>query len=313
LRFGHTIGAFSPVKSGEGRAIIEDLIDGTIDDRPGVCPEGLPDAIKGLLKGMYENYDHFDREVKKWETSVLQCIKGMQWPVSYDKSIQGKVLLSYLTSVPGVGEITAVSWLVNIVNPARFHNAKAVGAFAGCDPSLKISAGKITHHTRRSGNVQLHTALLQAAQGLMIRRNEPIGRWGFNLSKHQAKGGWKKSVNAVARRLATALYYVHSKAENFDYSQYKFTDLPAVPFMRIQEMALPTRTMNLLMKLGYTDSVSLIAAYYADLSLQKGVGQSCLNQIKNWISIYTSASKLKGKSLADQNDKSLPNKRGKPS
>jgi hypothetical protein len=130
----------------------------------------------------------------------------------------------------------------------------------------------------------------------MIRRNEPIGKWAFNLSRRHSHGGWKKGVNAASRRLSHALYYVHLKGEAFSYKGYHMLDLPNVPHLPIADMGFNPRIVTILTKFGYTHSTDVVSAYYADLAAQKGVGEKCLQAIRHWINIMTSASRSSVKS-----------------
>ena len=128
-------------------------------------------------------------------------------------------MLRILTTAPAIGELSAAVWLAYIVTPNRFPNAKAVAAYCGLDPSLKISAKKVTSTVKRGGNKLLHKALCMCASILIKNHNEMFGRWGYNL--YCQTGRWKKDTNAVARKLAVALYYMQSSGQMFSYEKYK--------------------------------------------------------------------------------------------
>ena len=146
--------------------------------------------------------------------------KSISWETG-SGTIRGSELFRLLLTVPGVGEVTALTWLGEVCETKRFPNAKALAAFCGCDPSLKVSAGKVTAMVRRKGNAGMKRALIQAARMLLTRRSEAFGRWGFSIYKRRGKGGWFKAVGAVARRSVQALYWVHRKGEVFSYAQYE--------------------------------------------------------------------------------------------
>ena len=91
-------------------------------------------------------------------------------------------MLRILESAPGIGRQTAILWMSAIVDPVRFPNAKAIAAYCGCDPSLKVSAGKVTSTVKRKGNPELHGALCRAAASLVKAHKEPFGKWGYNIA-----------------------------------------------------------------------------------------------------------------------------------
>jgi hypothetical protein len=127
-------------------------------------------------------------------------------------------MIRILSTAPQIGELTAVIWLARIVTPRRFRNAKALSAYCGLDPSLKISAGKVTSTVMRGGSKPLHKALNMSAHRLISRHNEMFGIWGYNLQLQTGKK--KKASNAVARKLSVALYYMMKTGTEFSYEKY---------------------------------------------------------------------------------------------
>jgi len=285
LRFGHTLGAQMSVASDQGRAISEDLCAGVIPVRPGVCPYGLPVEIRPVLASMYEQYDFFDQKAKYFEQACLTYVKGVTWSCADGRAITGTDLFPLLCSIPGIGPVSALVWLIEVVDPRRFATAKACAAYCGSDPSVRVSAGKVTSTQRRGGNTRMHLALLKSAQNVINHHNEPFGRWAYNLMKRTTKGGYKKAVNALARRLAMALFYVHAKGERFSYEKYTLVDIPNVPDMALEEMGLDTRFVRKLQALGFTTSREVVAAYKTTLAAEKGIGNKCLNAILHWINV----------------------------
>jgi hypothetical protein len=189
-------------------------------------------------------------------------------------------------SVPGVGQTTAMTWLAEVCDPRRFTDAKEVSAYSGCDPSLKVSAGKVTSHTRRRGNLRLHWALVQAATGLLRRPGTPLAQWGLSLQGRHKKGGYRKATGALARRLAVMLWHVHRLGVKFDPSKYCFEAVPPVPCVPIAAMGLAPRVTALLA--GYGDSRAAAAAYYkGHLASLPGFGPAAMQALGKWIHEHT--------------------------
>jgi transposase len=106
-----------------------------------------------------------------------------------------------LMSAPGVGAITALTYVGTVEDPLLFQGARAVGAWLGLTPrryqSGQIDAmGRIT----RCGDPLLRTALYEAANQVLTRSrlDSALKRWGLML---KARNGHKK-----ARKLAGILH-----------------------------------------------------------------------------------------------------------
>ena len=93
-----------------------------------------------------------------------------------------------------------------------------MNAYSSLDPSLRISAGKVTSTKKRGGCRILHTALVRSADRIIRAHSEGFGRWGFLMAK--SSGRWRKATNAVGRKINTALYYMLMTRQEFSYEKY---------------------------------------------------------------------------------------------
>jgi hypothetical protein len=176
--------------------------------------------------------------------------------------------------------------MARIVTPRRFPNKKALAAYCALDPSLKVSAGKVTSTVKRGGCKDLHSMLCQAASNLVRRHNEPFGRWGYNIAVKS--GRWKKGISAVARKLAVALYYISIRGESFSYEKYKIMTEPDVIDISIEQLASidPAfkRYVRILMSNGIKGTKALVHEYYiCNLSNIKGLGQKFYGALTEFI------------------------------
>ena len=221
LRFGHTFAAKTPCRSQEGLAILDALAAGQVVNHPGIKPEAIPQSMRPVIKKLLDDGERLIAQTKEAASKAIQFASEQLW-LTEDRAVQGGELLDILQTVPGVGIGTAMVWLAEVVDPRRFVNSKQVAAYCGCDPSLKVSAGKVTEHVRRKGNLKLHEALLQCATAVLSRGTTPLAKWGQNLANKTSKGGFRKARGAIARRIGTSLWHVHRKAEEFTYDGYNF-------------------------------------------------------------------------------------------
>jgi hypothetical protein len=170
-----------------------------------------------------------------------------------------------------------------VVTPLRFSAKEKLVAFCGCDPSLKVSAGKITSQTRRGGNTRLHFQLIKVAGSCINRHKEPFGQWGYAILQRHAKGGYKKACGAVARRIATAMYFIHTNSEPFSYDKYNFHKIE-VPDVTLDEMQLSTRTHNVLTHNNLTNSQAVTSLFITgELHRMRGLGKKSIAEIDGWI------------------------------
>lgn len=282
LRFGHTIGRDASVRDSVGRAICEDLARGVIPQHPTVCPDGLPCEIQQWVNYHYFLLDQFQDMRDEYERIARTFCCDHTWPIE-SGVCNGRDLLRHLCSVPGVGNITAMVWLAIVGDPTRFSNEKQVSAYVGSDPSLKVSAGKVTHHTKRKGNARLHHVLKMISAHELRRANSKLGQWGRLIHRRQKNAGWGRAVNAVARRIAIMLWHVHRRGEDFEYEKYHFYLAPKVRICSVVEMGLSTRTTNLLQSLEIEESQQAANAMMSNLPQQKGFGPACLSELQKWI------------------------------
>jgi hypothetical protein len=282
LRFGHTLGVEGSMADARPRAIIEDMCKGLEPAGEAVSPNGIPEPCRPVLMKAYAWYDMYRLERDEFHKQALKVIREREWPVGTG-SCKGSKLLNFLQSVPGVGEVTAMTWLSVVTDPRRFVSPKQVAAYCGCDPSLKVSAGKVTSHVKRRGNPTLHHALKNISASLVRRHSEPIGQWGFCIQRRHAKGGWARAINAVSRRLAIFLWQVHMRSEEFSFAKYRFADAPQVADVPIEEMQLGARHVRLLKEAGLSRSQEIANQFHTTLPQQKGIGATCLQKVKAWL------------------------------
>jgi hypothetical protein len=238
--------------------------------------------VRPLLKTLLQDMKDSLRDLRTTTDATLDYIRSHQWPTG-NGPLGGKQLLTLLATVPGVGEATSLTWLAEVLDPRRFENAKQVAAFAGCDPSLKVSAGKVTSHVRRHGDQRLHQALLYAASGVLRRTGCPLGQWGRSIAGRHKTGGHRKACGAVARRIGCALWHVHRKAEPFTYEGYALAQKLLVPDTKLSAFLKP-KAVSLLSENGIQTAQQLADAFNdGKLAAIRGLGEVSLKAIAEWV------------------------------
>ncbi len=122
-------------------------------------------------------------------------------------------LLDWLTSAPGVGLITAATFIAVVGTPERFASSAHVASYIGLAPSM-YDSGETERHGRitRQGSGELRSVLCEAAHHA-ARPTHPLHPY---FARACARGGFKKAVVAVAHRLARILFQLWRRRERFD-------------------------------------------------------------------------------------------------
>lgn len=112
-----------------------------------------------------------------------------------------------LTSVPGIGELTAVVLVAYLCPIERFGNSEEVAAYVGVVPTSYQSAESAYHgRIRRDSNGLLRWMLVEACWA--HRRFEPRGdvaKFGRRISRRRGKG---KGMVAASRKLLRIVYAI---------------------------------------------------------------------------------------------------------
>ena len=121
-----------------------------------------------------------------------------------------------LMSVPGVGPLTALSFVATIDDPKRFKSSADVGAYLGLTPR-RYQSGEVdrTGRISKRGDILARTYLFEAANVLLhvVRRGSALKRWGAKLVK---RIGAKKAKVAVARKMAVILHAIWADGTVFE-------------------------------------------------------------------------------------------------
>jgi transposase len=117
-----------------------------------------------------------------------------------------------LTSLPGVGEFTALVLLAEIGDITRFPNARRLGSWAGLTPTVRGSDLTVRHgHISKQGSPYVRWVLNQAAQ--TAKRHPDFARTYHGIA---GRRGSKIATIAVARKLLTRAYHLLADADTPD-------------------------------------------------------------------------------------------------
>lgn len=162
--------------------------------------EDVPDSVKQLLKMSRSGYEMFDAIQKKLVTALR-----------HNRLIRDRV--ERLMSIPGVGELTALTWVLEIGDASRFSSSRQVISYCGLCSGQHESGGKEQRGPiSKKRNKHLQTKLIEAAK-LAPRWNEYLEHLH---EKALARGNRNRATLAVARKLVEYLLAVDRRETDFE-------------------------------------------------------------------------------------------------
>jgi transposase len=179
-------------------------------------PVLLAEAIDSLL----EVIEDISRRITEYDRKITR-LAHREYPET-----------TYLESVPGVGALTALAYLLTIDDPHRFRRSREIGPYLGLVPRQDQS-GSLDKQLRitKSGDVYLRRLLVGSAQ-CILKKNGPdcqLRDRGMRIAARGGKNGKKRAVVAVARSLAVLLHKLWVSKTVFDpqYGRITPADLAA--------------------------------------------------------------------------------------
>jgi len=182
------------VPKSKGRVFIEkvnDLLDGHVE-------------LKGIIYPLLEAWQAVRERASTLSRQLLLAARQCQ-------------STRLLMTIPGVGAITAVSYVAAIEDPKNFPKSRSVGAWLGLT-TRRYQSGEMDFngHISRRGDQRLRGLLYEAATSLLTRtRAETVSdlkTWGLQLRERL---GFKRAAVAVARKLAVIMHSMLKTGQTF--------------------------------------------------------------------------------------------------
>lgn len=124
-----------------------------------------------------------------------------------------------LQQVTGVGLITALTFILTLADPHRFHASRDVGPYLGLVPRQEDSGQSspqlgITH----AGNTALRCLLVNCAHYILGRfgPDSDLRQYGLRIMQRGGKNAKKRALVAVARKLAVLLHHLWVTGEVYN-------------------------------------------------------------------------------------------------
>lgn len=151
-------------------------------------PEGLPALLAPLLTTIAE----LSAQIRAAERQIATVAK--RHPV-----------VDQLCTVPGIGRLTALAFVLAIEDPSRFPRSRNVPAFFGLVPSVRASGDAARHGRITKEGDRLVRFLLGQAAHACLRSRQPSALKDWALAVRQRRGR-AKATCALARKLAVVMH-----------------------------------------------------------------------------------------------------------
>jgi len=150
--------------------------------------------VRTVLESYVRELEFVEEEIRRLDEAVQALAETSTYRASVEK----------MTEMPGVGTLTALTFLVELGDLRRFDNRRQVGSYLGLVPASYESgdANDRKGHITRLGPPRVRKVLNQAAWHLV--RLDPL--WRKRYEGIASRGGSKTAIVAVMRKLGIELW-----------------------------------------------------------------------------------------------------------
>lgn len=167
-----------------------------------------PEVVQIAIKSLLETFKRTNNEIESLEKKITEMAKE-------DEDVK------LLTTIPGIGIITAFTFKTYLGDPNRFKRSSSVGAYFGMTPT-QYSSGEVIKQGKVSkcGSSEVRSLLNEAAFSIIYSSKSwsKIKAWGLKIKK---KKGHKKAMMAIGRKLSVLMYRMIISRKPFEYGESK--------------------------------------------------------------------------------------------
>lgn len=185
--------------------------------RQWLSEQALPEDERDTVDAALRQIDFLTQEITKIERDIASFAVD---------SPEAKRLMT----VPGVGLITAVAFLAQVGEIARFQSPRQLVGYLGLDPRVRQSGASeaITGRISKEGSALVRHVLVEAAH-TAIRSPGPLRAF---FERVRAKRGHAVAIVAVARKMSVLFWHLLTRGEDYAYQ------MPIVTAKKLRKVEL---------------------------------------------------------------------------
>jgi transposase len=169
------------------------------------CSGQVPAALNSAINPILEQIAALTVQIKRYDREITAMVK--RYPQA-----------ERLTQITGVGDLTALAYVLTVEDPNRIVRSRSAGAYFGLVPGSDDSGEK--HEPRRitkEGDRFCRRLLVSAAQYIVgpFGPDSDLRRHGLAISARGGKRAKKRAVVAVARKLAVLMHRLWISGEPY--------------------------------------------------------------------------------------------------
>lgn len=159
--------------------------------------DAIPEELRPALAPLLDLLEILTKTIHDYNKAIDRCCQD-QYPET-----------ELLRSVPGVGPITALCFVLTLEEPHRFKKSRSVPAFFGLTPA-RSQSGNADPQLRisKQGDATMRRLLVSCAQYILgpFGPDSALRQWGLQLAEGGSSRAKRRAVVAVARKLAVLLH-----------------------------------------------------------------------------------------------------------
>jgi len=170
------------------------------------CRSSLPALLHPALNDIVVQIAEMTTKIRAYDAKITAMVK--RHPAAM-----------IVKQIHGVGELTALGYVLTIEDPHRILRSRSAGAYFGLVPGSDDSGEK--HEQRRitkEGDCFCRRLLVNAAQYILgpFGIDSDLRRHGLAIASRGGKNAKKRAVIAVARKLAVVMHrlWIHNEQYN---------------------------------------------------------------------------------------------------
>lgn len=171
------------------------------------CEAHVPTELRPALAPVFDSISNLTQQIKDLDQKIDQLSKE-KYPET-----------QYLRQVPGVGPVTALTFVLTIEDPARFSKSRQIGSFLGLTPR-RDQSGETDKQLpiTKAGDEYLRQLLVGCAHYIIgpFGPDSHLRRHGLKVASRGGKNAKKRAVVAVARKLSVLLYKLWITEQAYD-------------------------------------------------------------------------------------------------
>jgi transposase len=170
------------------------------------CQEAIPAALRQTLAPILGLIENINQQIANYNRSIEE-ISLRKYPDT-----------AFLRTVPGVGPIASLTFVLTLGDKYRFQQSRDVGSYLGLRPRRSQSGDRDPQlRVTKAGDTYLRKILVQCAQYILgpLAPDSSLRKWGLALTGRGGKSGKRRAIIAVARKLSVLLHRIWVAQQNY--------------------------------------------------------------------------------------------------